>query len=77
MKVEAIKIDEGLLIPMSDEFKDLKQDKVLLEIEILEPLQVVDYSALDQLIGLCETNHTDASLDHDAHIYGRRDDNDL
>ena len=44
-------------------------EKILLDIEIVEPLQDDAYEALDQLIGLCTTKHTDASLNHDAIIY--------
>ncbi len=36
-----------------------------------------DYSALDELIGICETNRTDASVNHDRIIYGKGDTDDL
>ena len=35
----------------------------------LDPIQDDAYEALDQLIGLCATKRTDASLNHDAIIY--------
>jgi hypothetical protein len=70
MRVEAIKTENGLFIPMSDSFREIHQEKILLDIEIVEPLQDDAYEALDQLIGLCATKRTDASLNHDAIIYG-------
>jgi len=38
------------------------------DIEIIKPIQTDDYSALDQIIGLCETEWTDASINHDKII---------
>lgn len=49
MKVEAKKTKDGFLIPMSEEFKNIKDDKILLEVEIIEPIKADDYSVLDQL----------------------------
>ena len=62
---------------MLDVFRNIKHNTILLEVEILEPLQTDDYSALDQLVGICETGHTDASVNHDTHIYERRNSDDL
>ena len=72
MRVEAIKKKNGLFIPMSDSLREIHQEKILLDIEIVEPLQDDAYEALDQLIGLCKTKCTDASLNHDAIIYGTK-----
>ena len=70
MRVEAIKKKDGLFIPMSDLLRKIHQKKIMLDIEIVEPLQDDAYEALDQLVGLCTTKRTDASLNHDAVIYG-------
>ncbi len=72
MRVEAIKRKNGLFIPMRDSFREIHQEKILLDIAIVEPLQNDAYDALDQLIGLCTTKRTDASLNHDAIIYGTK-----
>ncbi|HAO23106.1 MAG: hypothetical protein BWK80_56320 [Desulfobacteraceae bacterium IS3] len=77
MRVEAIKISDGFLIPMIEAFREIRQNKVLLDVQILDPVQSDEYAALDQLIGLCETKQTDASVNHDAIIYGRRDRDDF
>ena len=72
MRVEAIMKKDGLFIPMSDSLREIHQEKILLDIAIVEPLQDDAYEALDQLIGLCATKRTDASLNHDAIIYGTK-----
>jgi hypothetical protein len=36
MKVEAIKTKDGLLLPMLEELKTIKWDKVIVDIEIVE-----------------------------------------
>lgn len=72
MRVEAIKIKNGLFIPMNDSLREIHQEKILLDIAIVEPLQDDAYDPLDQLIGLCATKRTDASLNHDAIIYGTK-----
>jgi hypothetical protein len=69
MRVEAIKKKDGLFIPMRDSLRGINQEKILLDIEIVDPTQDDAYEALDQLIGLCATGRTDASLNHDAIIY--------
>ncbi len=73
MRVEAIKREDGVLIPMLDVFRNIKHDKILLDIEIIGPVQTDEYTALDQLVGLCETKRTDASLSHDSIIYDTKD----
>jgi len=72
MRVEDIKMKNGLFIPMSESLREIHQEKILLDIAIVEPLQDDAYEALDQLIGLCATKRTDASLNHDAIIYGTK-----
>ena len=69
MRVEAIIKKDGLFIPMSDSLRGINQEKILLDIEIVDPIRDDGYEALDQLIGLCATKRTDASLNHDAIIY--------
>lgn len=36
MKVEAIKVENGFLIPFDNTFKNVAQDKILLQVEIIE-----------------------------------------
>ena len=70
MIVNAKKIDNGFLIPMIDEFKNIKKEVITLEIKFVdEDNSQDDYSALDQLVGMCETKITDASINHDKIIY--------
>jgi len=77
MQVEAKRTKEGFLIPLNDIFKDIKNNKVLLEVEIIKQFHKDDYFALDQIVGLCETKRTDASINHDKIIYGLKKNNDL
>ncbi|MCI0495584.1 hypothetical protein L0Z72_11330 [candidate division KSB1 bacterium] len=70
MKVEAIKMENGLLIPFNKTLEKIKQAKILLEIEIIEPEKVDQgYAILDELVGFCESEQTDASIKHDKIIY--------
>ena len=70
MKVEAIKVDDGFLIPFNKSLKKIKQDKILLEVEILEQHKLEEgYAVLDEMVGFCESKRTDASENHDAIIY--------
>ena len=70
MKVEAKKIENGFLIPFKDKLRNIKQDKILLEIEIIEKDKLDEgYAILDELVGFCESNKKDASVNHDAIIY--------
>ena len=70
MRVQATKTAGGLLIPMVEEFERLDRDSILLEVEVIEPEEPKDYSALDRLVGLCESGREDASVKHDEVIYG-------
>ena len=73
MRVEAIKVPEGFLIPFENGFPDLPHEKITIDIEILDPLPPgTDYSALDQLVGLCGTKDATASIQHDERIYRRQ-----
>ena len=70
MRVKAIKVAEGFLIPFEAGLKDIPDEKILLDIELIEfPLEEKDYTALDQLAGLCKTGDTTASVEHDSRIY--------
>jgi len=70
MKVEAIKMENGFLIPFNKTFEKIKQKKILLEVEIIEPEKLdLGYSILDELVGFCESDRTDASIKHDKIIY--------
>jgi hypothetical protein len=70
MKVEAIKMENGFLIPFNKTLEKIKQAKILLEIEIIEPEKVDQgYAILDELVGFCESERTDASIKHDKIIY--------
>lgn len=78
MRVEAIKVDNGFLIPLSEGFQDITQERILLEVEIVDPQQADEgYTALDEVIGCCETGNPDASVQHDHLIYTRRESHDL
>jgi len=73
MKIEAIKVEDGFLIPFNETLEKIKQDKILLEIEIIEPDKFEEgYAILDELVGFCESNRTDASVNHDTIIYELR-----
>ena len=73
MKVEAIKVEDGFLIPFNDTLEKIKQDKILLEIEIIEQDKLEEgYAILDELVSFCESNRTDASVNHDTIIYELR-----
>ncbi|NJL58563.1 MAG: hypothetical protein HC887_01825 [Desulfobacteraceae bacterium] len=62
---------------MIEQFKELREDKILLDIEIVDFFENDPYAPFDELIGLCESNRSDASVNHDMIIYGRRDMDDL
>jgi len=73
MKVEAIKVEDGFLIPFNETLEKIKRNKILLEIEIIEPDKLEEgYAILDELVGFCESNRTDASINHDTIIYELR-----
>ena len=70
MHVEALKLENGFLIPRVGIFEKLTQEKIWLKVELAAPPCVDDeYAALDQIIGLCNTGKTDASITHDQIIY--------
>jgi hypothetical protein len=74
MRIEAVKVAEGFLIPLREGFQNITQERILLEVEIIDPAQVeAGYAALDQLVGLCETGDTAASVEHDQRVYRPRD----
>lgn len=70
MRIYATKTDQGLLIPMVEEFERLDGNSILLEVEVIGPENSADYSALDRLVGLCESGRSDASVNHDGR-FGR------
>ena len=70
MRVEAKRTADGFLIPIVDELRDVDRDLLVLEIELVDPDEPSDYSALDGLVGLCESERTDASVNHDKIVYG-------
>ena len=73
MKVEAIKVENGFLIPFNEVLKKIKEDKILIEVEIIEQNKLEEgYAILDELVGFCESDQTDASVNHDAIIYQSR-----
>jgi len=70
MRVKAIKVDDGILIPFQEGLQDIKTKNFFLDIELIEALpQEEDYRALDTLVGFYETGDTDASIEHDQRIY--------
>ena len=70
MKVEALKVENGFLIPFNKTLEKIKQEKILLELEIIEPEKVDQgYAILDELVGFCESDRTDASIYHNRIIY--------
>ncbi len=73
MRVEAIMTADGLLIPMIDELRHIERERIVIDVELVSD-ESNDYSALDRLVGLCETKRTDASVNHDKIIYGEASD---
>lgn len=72
LRVEAIKVEQGFLIPFADGLTNVPFEKILLDIEVVEPALLEDsYAALDDLVGLVETGDTTASVEHDRRIYRR------
>jgi len=58
------------LIPFNQLSSKIKGDKVLLEVEIVEDVQLEEgYTILEELVGFCASSRTDASINHDAVIY--------
>ncbi len=73
MRVEAIRRDEGILIPLVEGFENIKGDHVLLDIEMAAEPTGDDYSDLESIIGLCSTGRKDGSMRHDEMIYRKED----
>jgi len=73
MKLEAIKTENGFFIPMNDILSRIREKKIVVEFQIVESYEKNDYSSLDQIIGLCETGKTDASVSHDRIVYGEKE----
>lgn len=70
MRVEAVRVENGFFIPSNTLFENIKENKVVMEVEIIQQHDVEDgYSILDEMIGFCESNRTDASIHHDDIIY--------
>jgi len=46
MRLEAIKKEKGFLIPMTEEFINIKHDRILLEVEIIKSAKLSDDSEL-------------------------------
>ncbi len=73
MTVEAIKVQNGFLIPFNEPLRKIAHDRILLEIAILEQKQIEEgYAILDELAGFCASGRTDASIKHDDIVYGKR-----
>lgn len=71
--VEAIRVEDGFLIPFQEGLPDTSQDRIWLEVELVDPAASQNgYQALDQIVGLCESGQPDAALHHDSHIYKKR-----
>ncbi len=73
MRVEAIKVENGFLIPFNEAFRKIEEDRIIIEVEIIEQKRLAEgYSILDELAGFWESNRSDASVNHDAIIYESR-----
>ena len=77
MRVEATRTADGLLIPMVDEFRRIDRDRIVLDVELVDLDESNDYSALDRLVGLCESGRADASVNHDKIIYSAEEPDDI
>lgn len=70
MRVEAVKVENALLIPFNQLQAKIKQKKVLLDVEFVDPDKLEEgYAILDELVGFCASSRTDAAVNHDAIIY--------
>ncbi len=70
MKVEAVKVKKGFLIPFNEFLKKIKQNKILLEVEVIDEQKLEEgYAILDELVGFVKSERADASVNHDAIIY--------
>lgn len=71
MRVEALKVENGFLIPFTNWLANTQQDRILLDVEIVEQARLEEgYSILDELVGFYASERADASVNHDAIIYG-------
>jgi len=72
MIVEAVKKADGYYIP-SDALGDIHVDRITLKIELMQDdARPTDYSALDEMLGLCDTHIHDAAEKHDEILYGKQ-----
>ena len=70
MRVKAVKVDQGILIPYQHGLKSIETDHLVLDIELLDDApDNSSYEALDEIVGLCETSDAEASVKHDQRIY--------
>ena len=70
MRVKAVKVDKGILIPYQDGLKSIETERLILDIELVDAVtDEADYAALDEIVGLCETGDPKASVNHDSRIY--------
>jgi len=60
------KIEQAL-----EQAQQLAEIKALIEQYRVIPPKQDEYAILDELIGICETGRSDASLHHDAILYGK------
>ncbi len=71
MRVEALKVENGFLIPFKNWPARIQQDRIMLDVEIVELARLEEgYAMLDKLVGFCTSERADASVNHDAIIYG-------
>ncbi len=70
MKMEAIRVENGFFIPSNETLEKVKEDKIIIDVEIpAQKTEVDGYAILDEMIGFCESNRSDASVNHDEIIY--------
>ncbi len=70
MKIEAIKVENGFLIPFNEKLAQIKKERILIDFEIIDQTNIQEgYAILDELVGFCESKRTDASINHDAIVY--------
>ena len=68
LRVEALRIENGFFIPMIEQLKKIQQEKILSDIEIVDSFENDPYAPFDKLIGLCQSNISDASVNHDYKV---------
>lgn len=73
MIVEAVKTENGFIIPLTHELRNIKNDRIVLDVKIVKQEKEEEiYAPLDEMIGMCESGRSDASVNHDKIIYGGR-----